>query len=436
MRNWTRADHGAALGRRFTRLGCVLAFAWATCVQLSAQQRDPAGSRRLPASPPAATRPNQPARLFEKAPLNAPETASLPPAGVLRLRPEVRVRGTVATLGDVLDLSQFDAEFRDRIAREPVDSGLLPPANTVLSHAKIVQRLDELGVNLSRCLLVGALECRLVLELPPDAAAVGGALVVRAPQAAAEAPLMREPLARSAESRINPRRESAEGNDQLSAIPIASQTLAEAIRRQVTREFAALNGAVEIEFERGGTDLLQLSTPNYEFRISKENRDSGRLGLREFAVAILREGRTQRTVDIQANVKLVLKVAAAKNPLNLGAFVKRDDLEMQSRVFSNNDEIGITNIERLIGQQVRRFVAAGEIVHTSDVKPVDLVQRSKPVTVVSNAGGVQMRLSGIALDSGGYGESIRVRIGEARNQTREVRCTVMGQGKVQLTEEE
>ena len=73
------------------------------------------------------------------------------------------------------------------------------------------------------------------------------------------------------------------------------------------------------------------------------------------------------------------------------------------------------------------------MIRPGNLKSVDLVRRSQPVTVVGGES-VSIRLNGEALDSGGYGETIRVRVGNSRSNRREVRAMITGVGTVRLVE--
>ena len=75
------------------------------------------------------------------------------------------------------------------------------------------------------------------------------------------------------------------------------------------------------------------------------------------------------------------------------------------------------------------------MVQPGDLTMVDLVKRSRPVTLVGGSAGVQAQLTGYAMDAGGLGESVRVRIGNLRNDRRIVRGIVTGLGTVRLLDQ-
>jgi flagella basal body P-ring formation protein FlgA len=316
----------------------------------------------------------------------------------LRLQPQAFVRGDSVTLADVLDFTRADPRLLPEIGHEVLISGLTPPAETAVTHDQVVGRLDELGVNLARVLVSGALSCHLKLQPPikdhaPNTATPG-------------APLIR------ARSRQH-----------------GATTLADALRGRIADELASAGGTIEVEFERASAEFLELTTPPFEFSIRGQR--GPKLGLREFHVTLYRDGRAQRTVRVGVRVKLVKQVLVAARPLNVGRYIRRDSLEYARRIFSAGDDLGIDHAEQVIGQRVKQFVPAGEMIRESDLALVDLVKRSQPVTV-TGGDSISVRITGDALDSGGYGDTIRVRLGDSRRNRREVRAIVTGVGTARL----
>ena len=327
----------------------------------------------------------------------------------LRLRPQVEVCGAAVTLADVLTFAEADPRLGAEIGRQPVNPDLQPPAKTVFTHEQIVRRLGELGVNLSRVLVSGALNCRVTLE--PARAQTG----VEAPSAwAAAGSRHAAPLTRL--------RATDEGN-----------TLADALRTYVNAELASLGGTAEIEFERAGQEFLTLTRPPWKFIIRSSSSSSGdKLGLREFEIVIRRDGHTQRTARLAARVRLVKDVLVARKPLGIGTFVRQEDVALEPRMLERRQDVGLDEVGQIIGQQVKRYIPVGEMIRRGDIKAVDLVKRSRPVSVSSAGDSVSVRLTGMALDSGGYGDTVRVRIGESRKDRRILRGVVSGVGSVRL----
>jgi flagella basal body P-ring formation protein FlgA len=341
----------------------------------------------------------------------------------VKLRPQVTLSGEHAKLADVLTFGDADARLVEAIGSKPiVDSKAagqtgarvspIGPTNEV-THEQIVARLDELGVNMARVLVGGASVCRVsYVEAKPEPRRPAQDRLLNQSGvvfAAAESPLIREGS-------------SSDG----------SRSLSDVLRRLVQDDLAEKGGTVEVEFEVAGREFLALTTPPFEFSVNGGR--GNQLGLREFKVTIRRDGRTQRTVRIGANVKLVRQVLVASKPLNIGSYVTRDSVESAARIFTGDEDLGIQQVEQIVGQQTQQFVPAGQMIRIKDIKAVDMVKRSRPVTV-EGGGAVSVRLTGVALDNGGYGETVRVRLGDSRKDRREIRGVVTGVGMVRMAEE-
>lgn len=325
-----------------------------------------------------------------------------------KLRACVESPTEAITLGDILVVVSADTDLAQRVLAAPAVTASLAPGTNYITHQQVARRLEELGINLGRVLLGGAAVCEVRFEKP------------------------------AAEAQPGPRKNSSGGAGSM-RLPAATasaggaRTLADVLRDYAAGQVQALGGATEIEFERGGQDLLQLSTPPWEFHVSSTS--ANRLGLREFRVVIRQNGQTQRTVEVAGRVKLVRPVVVARRPLSVGNTIRADDVQLETRVFDRDDRMGLTELERVVGQQVKRFISAGELIPPEALKAVDLVQRSRPVTVLGASDNVQVRLTGTALDSGTWGDSVRVRLGEAPRGRQVVRAVVTGLGTVRVTEE-
>lgn len=320
----------------------------------------------------------------------------------LRLKPHVESTGRVS-LADVLDLSAADPMLRPVLADAPLFE-TVPEAGTVdVSHRHVQQRLAALRINAARVLVGGALQCRItrLTPKPPQQ---------QSPAASAHdvAPLFRV-------------------DDEQ---PFGERTLGREILDALQRELAPLGGRVEMLVEPASEPYVELTSPPYDFRL--RGLGSREIGPRELRVSISRDGERQRTIPLFVKVQLTRPVVVAARPLNIGGVVRPDDVRLEQRVFDAGDALGLVELGAAVGQKVRRFIPAGEMVAERDLKPEALVKRSQPVTVVGNAGGISAQVSGYCLDNGSFGDEVRVRIGTDRRDRREVRGRVVGLGEVRL----
>jgi len=325
----------------------------------------------------------------------------------LTLRPQATVRGETVRLGDVLSFADADPRLDERLSDVPLAEDLKPPTTVEISYDSVRALLERSRVNLSRVLVSGALVCRVSVE-------------ARAPQ------------------NVPPTRVSPSTSQQVDrAAPIfrdagasAGARLEDVLRARLDRELSELGGKAEVEFESAGQEFLDLTSPPFEFSV-REDRGP-KLGLRQFTVSIRRDNRMLRTARIGAMVKLIREVLVAAGPLNAGNTVRRDSLKFARRVITSERNLGLNAVEQVVGRRVKKYVADGSMIHTENLQDVELVRRSRPVTVTSD-GPVQIRVTGVALDSGGYGQQVRVRIGDPRKR-RIIRGVITGVGTVRMQE--
>ncbi|MCG3127633.1 MAG: hypothetical protein CHACPFDD_02500 [Phycisphaerae bacterium] len=328
-----------------------------------------------------------------------------PEVSTLRLRSQISA-GDPVTLRDVLVLTEADPRLVQEIADQPLFDGA-DGDRAQVTRDQVDARLRALGVNMARVLLSGPTRCQIEHRAAEPAPA---------PPAEPAAPLMRHPPPTPSANRAPDDASDA--------------TLAHEIERYLTADLAALGGRPLIEFQRGSEEFLTLTTPPWEFRIRPS--DGARLGLRTLNVAIMRDQRVHRTARVIVRVRMARQVVVALSPLNVGTFVQENAVGLEERVFDSLETGCIDRIERVVGQQVGEYLAAGRMIEPRQLKRVDLVTRSSPISIVGELGSVSIRTTGIALDSGGYGETVRIRLGDSARQRRDVRGVVTGVGTVKL----
>lgn len=339
-----------------------------------------------------------------------------PAASTIRVKPRAMIAQPPVRLGDVLDLSEADSALAERVGSAVLDEdeSAAPPRR--VGYAAIAERIEALGVNPMSVLLSGASACELTIATPTQQ---------QAPTEHPAASRVRDAQPR-ASTAADPFRSEPHTAD------AAGDTLADAVRAFVDAELKRHGGHADLEFERAEADSLELTSPPWDFSVRGAGGNG--LGLRQFRVVIRKDGKIQRAVDVAARVRMARDVLVAARPLSIGNYISENDLVTQRRLFDALEPGAAVEPGELVGKQAARYVPAGEPVTPDAVKLVDLVQRSRPVTVLSGGDNVQMRLSGVALDSGAIGEVIRLRLGDGRNARRQVYGVVVGQATVRLQE--
>lgn len=333
----------------------------------------------------------------------------------LTLREQAGATGSVVRLADVLDFTQADPRLLATVGNEAIAEQADLPASVRVTHDQIEQRLAALGVNMARVLISGSWVCDVRLEAPVET------LTAHTPPADTEmdtAASFDDPA-----PLFGPRQ-----SEQPSASDLS---LADALQSYIEKDLANLNGKIEVQFERGARQFLELRTPKFSFSIVGPRRQE--LAWRQYRVTIREDGRDVRTVPISVYVKLLKDVVVAAKPLNIGTVIRPDQIAFAPHVFSDIADVGFDQIEPVVGQQVKQYIPEHQIVRMDQLQSIDLVKRSTPVTIVGG-GEISLNLHGDALDNGKLGETVRVRIGSSRKNRRVLRGEVIGVAKVRLLE--
>jgi len=140
-------------------------------------------------------------------------------------------------------------------------------------------------------------------------------------------------------------------------------------------------------------------------------------------------GSSPWSVYLPAQVHIFAEVLTAAHPLARGIALTAADFTTSRQDLAAAAGSPLTVISQAVGKHLRYPVAAGTIVSAAMLESPPLVRRGQPVTIVSGARGVEIRVTGEALADGGNGDTIRVR----NLQTRRVLdATVQASGLVRV----
>lgn len=309
--------------------------------------------------------------------------AAVARADAVRVRPAASVSADRVTLSDVCDLSGLAVELRESAGAAVVVRAPSPGRSVSVSGDEIQSALRTAGINLATTVVRGSMRC-----------AVSRPAAVRGDEAVASRGF-------AGESTV------AKG--------AVRGTLREAVVETFDRLAREHGGRIELQFGRTGADVLNLSAPEcrFEVRISG-GRWLGRM--LNVDVAIHREGEATDTAHLAVSATLMVATVVARSPINALAVIRPQDVDVVERSFERADEMGVANVESVIGQRAKRFIDQGSIVQTGDVETAPLVQRGEIVEVVSLIGGVSVQTAGKAMGAGGLGEIVQVSLGNRRRE--------------------
>lgn len=125
----------------------------------------------------------------------------------------------------------------------------------------------------------------------------------------------------------------------------------------------------------------------------------------------------------EADVVVLAKPVRGDEPIG------PEDLAVQRRELGAGDGPVVTDPSVVVGKRLRRAMPAGAVLGADDVGGEDALRRGDPVTLVSRAGGMEVRMGGRAMGAGRVGSTISV---ENTASRRIIRGRVVGPGLVEV----
>lgn len=338
--------------------------------------------------------------------------ASAPPhvlGASIRVWPGAVVVDETVRLADLCELSGFDIET-ERLLRTVAVGEAPPTCGSRLIHIdRIRQAVAAAGANMATITLSGATRCAVTrpaaLETP----------------SASNAP-------HSDKTGVDADDGGAAASGPAHVRPDSHTTLRLAVVDYFDSEFARYGGQAEVIFDRTSDQILNLSGPQYEFRVRR--RGGAPLGLTPIQVDVLANGKTVQTVPLVVQVTMLRPAVTARRSINQGATIRAADVHVVPMSFTRLDKLGLDDTAMAIGQRARRFTPAGTLIGAPMLEQVPLVLRGQLVQLVSVAGSVRIVTTGKAAEDGLLGEVIKVRAVD--NKRVEFDATVIGPGHVRI----
>ncbi len=345
-------------------------------------------------------------------------------AGAVRLWPTAVVVSDTIRLDDVCVLQGFDADSEAPLSKTIITEAPAPGGSRIVHLEMIRSALAAQGVNLADVTLSGALRCSVTRPAAVDAAHSGAPSIRgdRSGDRSVIAPAGRRGSdSRQTNSVLSQRDGSDEAGSNL-------RTLRAAVIDHFNDELIRFHGKADISFDRTDEQVLDLSGPDYAFRVRPNG--SAKLGLVSLDVDVLSGDRIVQTVPLLVQASMVRPTVVARRAINQGAAIQASDVDIISLQYAALNRLGIDDPQRVVGQRARRLIRAGSTINPDMLERVPLVVRGQLVSVASVVGGVRVVTSGKASGSGHLGDVVTVRPTDRRRV--EFDATVVGPGQVQL----
>jgi len=214
-----------------------------------------------------------------------------------------------------------------------------------------------------------------------------------------------------------------------SAKPPEYQTLADQLTQTVVRLSGMDVNKLKVQWNCTQPKLLDQKADRQRFVITP--RSTSTLGEVRFEVmdqGIPGENQglsgsvsSTKSFRVYGRVEYLCQSVVAKRCLKPGAVIRTEDVELRPRRVTSYRDIGVSDLDAVLGQEVARTIAAQGIVLPGMIRKLKIVKRHQLVDLYSRVGSVEVKVTGKALADGAYGDTISVSYGKQK---------VIVQGKV------
>lgn len=146
-------------------------------------------------------------------------------------------------------------------------------------------------------------------------------------------------------------------------------------------------------------------------------------------VGVRCSGGSPWSIYVPVHVSASAEVMVINRPVARDAILSAADLRHERRDLATLSYGYVLHAKQATGQRVTRSLSEGTVLTPNNLAPPQWVKRGEHVTVLAQAGGMEVRMTGEALMDGTEGSTVRVR---NLNSARVVEGTVIAQGVIQV----
>lgn len=203
----------------------------------------------------------------------------------------------------------------------------------------------------------------------------------------------------------------------LLALPTASADdteLLQAVHAFLHEQASTLGDELMIELHPSSARLPQCESPE-PFLTRPGTVPLGRISV---GVRCGQDGRQVRY--LQAVIGIIGEYPVLSSQLSAGQTVRREDLVMHSGNLADLPSRALLDMETIVGQVTTRPLSPGQPLLEHQFRSLPLVERNQRVTIEARGRGFRITREGQALEPGGLGDRIRVRLDNREVMTAEV----------------
>lgn len=201
--------------------------------------------------------------------------------------------------------------------------------------------------------------------------------------------------------------------------------------RETARQFAAGMAAAErgaARVEVGALDR-RLRLPRCDKPLSAYLSPSSRNASRQ-SIGVRCDGAVPWSLFVPVTIERPAQVVVTTRPVPRGQVITGEDVKLAERDLNTLHRGYLTDLAQAVGQRAERDLPGDEELVPGNVGKPNAIKRGAEITIMAADELLDVRVSGVALASGGIGERIRVRNASSK---REFDAVVVGEGLVQVS---
>ncbi len=315
----------------------------------------------------------------------------------LRLREQPVVEGQVVHLGDLIEVVSGRCQQTDDLLLLPVAPTPREGIPQSWTRSDVVQHLELRGLHPTAVRWMGSDRTQLRRGKPIEGNATSNGSL---------------PMSRV--SQTIPGRAQSPAFIQERAVKQAEMLIRQAITEYVTLKSGDRTAwRITLSVPSRYVSIMQVKTNIVSIGGGREPWE----GSQDFVFEVKERGALV-SVPIQATLQLPPMIAVAKRALRREEIITADDLiysPIPQRGAADASDF-FTDIEKLVGKQVRRSVATGQPIEAQSVGDAVVVTRGEMVEVESVSGDVVVKTTGRASESGAVGDLIGVELLPSRKR--------------------
>lgn len=190
------------------------------------------------------------------------------------------------------------------------------------------------------------------------------------------------------------------------------QTLRDKLMLDLSQRLNLPADQLQVSFDPKDTSLLNLSEPNFHFDIRPEQvRDLGDVS---WNVSVLTDGGEQK-VRVAALARAWQSQMVVSQPVAYRGVFRDEDLTPRRVLIDRMSDDTVLDKSQIVGQEAARDLQTGMVMTARMVEAVPLAKSGQYVTVTLNEGSVRVTTVARAMETGSYGQTIKVRNDETKD---------------------